>query len=610
MATIYVDSTGSNGGGSEASPFNNLLSAVTLLNANTTAVNRVFLSGVFRESAGLSLVGNFTDLEIVRWAGRSADPPQIRGDVPLSGWEVAGGPAPAGTYEVTTTGISIIGAVWNWDDNVDGTGHRHFGHLEAGTFDALAAGEWAQSGGVLQVFLPSTAPGGAGVDPDTLTEVSALRGSVSGIDIFTAGRVIIEGIDTMLWTGDGMYGIRVRGGGSGGVAIVRNCKGYDCGFHNIGIASNITSGSRIDACLTSGCRQGTGTNFVIYCDNTGTVTDLKSSDCIAYMGGLFTDDLDTPMTTGISTSGGATAWIGHTDPENPTADQYLEDYEVHRLRCYGNQYAFGFMFSFPGASTVPSDLADGHTYPQRLYDCVGTDLARGISIASNTSYVAAFRCKFEGDMDFVGSGNATAFNPVGDATGMYFECCEIIFDSGSAGTHQTLWPNGAQGLYLINCSISARCSGQANAVMRISNITTPEVIAVHGCVIHIPASSTDDRYTTGTITTAELEHTDNWYNGVRTGTDGYSNQAAIDTQADWEANVDLNGIYDDDPEFVDELADLKPAAGSPLLTTKKVLTWGTPRLGINGREYDGSYGAHQGGAMTGVGARIPMMGAG
>ncbi len=106
-------------------------------------------------------------------------------------------------------------------------------------------------------------------------------------------------------------------------------------------------------------------------------------------------------------------------------------------------------------------------------------------------------------------------------------------------------------------------------------------------------------------TVASHDFIDCWYENI--GSTVYSDHTSVNSQSEFETTVDPDGVYDTDPRFLDTIS-LAPGPSSALRTTLKSLTWGTPRSGINGKPYNGTYGAYQSlDAVGGLASRVPAL---
>ena len=121
-------------------------------------------------------------------------------------------------------------------------------------------------------------------------------------------------------------------------------------------------------------------------------------------------------------------------------------------------------------------------------------------------------------------------------------------------------------------------------------------MTAHQCVLFINSSAGSKRLVWNDTNAGHdngVSHNfrDCWYDNIGDGT--YSQNTNLNLQSEWSSVIDGNGVYDIDPGYT-SITDLTPALTSALRTTKKTTTWPTPRMGINGNAYDGSYGAYQG----------------
>jgi len=576
--------------GSAVTPKQTIAAVNTFLSANPTD-STVFLAGKFQ--LGQAILATFlTDVTIKQWPGQTQA--QVRGDVPVTTWAATG---PSGEFEAAGPTSIPASVVWNWDDNTHSDG-RHFGHLVPGTFDSLAAGEWGYDAAsdALQVRLPSTVPGGADSDPDDLTEIAwTSANTVAGIEI-EGFDVLVDGLHVHLWVGAGAYCISLNGGG--GKNSVNNCVCFDGGFHVIGCHADVLSG-HLTNCTAGGCREAAGTTFVSYGDEGPTFSGtFKNNRVLA--GGLLTDT-DTTVMTGGSSGPNSASYIIHTDNTIPVSDYVASD-----CTFIGNQQCSGFAITLRGLYDEVGDVNDGETYPVRFYDCAFLGYGRTISCQGSAvrSRVALFRCRMVMDSASLGVGSGTAHGvtvETADST-VYMECCSMVMIQGAGGnaSRQCLFIAAAQTIVAVNCSFYLENStGSNSCTFRFSG--SSGFLTLIQCVMQVSSGSEDRRLVRGDANSffddgSGKDIRDCWYDNFASTV--YAQNSNMNTLAEWTALIDSNGIYDVDPGFT-STSDLTPSDTSALRTTKKKIPWGTPRLGINKRPYDGTYGAYQFGVAGG-----------
>ena len=578
---IYCDSrVAGPGTGTKEDPWPDMVQAEIAIEGDPTGPWELNIYGVFRRR--FTPTGDIENLTLQAWPGRGEVRPQIRGDVLVEGpWTAVGD----GSYNGTLAGMNAETVTWNWDQNIDASGHRHWGHMELGSFDSLAPGEWARSGNTYQIRLPATAPGGGDTDPGLLLgDITACRLNPSGISMICLGNVHIIGIDVMLWMGDSEYGIHILGDtvfGAHNCTIV-DCRAYDCGFHSIGMSGDMDDNCHMIDCLVSGLRQQSGTNYVMFSSWSSDPVNLTFKRCTIYLGGCYTDDMTTGLVGGLSTGGDGGGFLFHTSGST----RHVDLTHIH-CKVYGHPVnATGQAYGLGGETSVPSDLDDPLTYPVKYFDCQAFDVAQAVAHGNGIAYAAFIRCFFNGTAE-LSTGDATFIYGLVSTDWMIFESCVIRYTSVTSGTYQIFRPSGGH-LRLINCSIYMSSANTAHPMFRMINNPT---IRCRGTVF--VKEGTDRILTTGTMTVAQCDFEDCWYQGILSTTNGYSNVSspvAFNTLATWTTEIDPDGVYDTDPEWIDNDS-MVPLPGGNLTTTKKTLT-DTP-FGFNRLLYDDSYGAYQ-----------------
>lgn len=171
--------------------------------------------------------------------------------------------------------------------------------------------------------------------------------------------------------------------------------------------------------------------------------------------------------------------------------------------------------------------------------------------------------------------------------------CIFKIETGPDASHKSILTLRCCTIYFTDTLVSGTSIGKTLS-------TSTSQVDARGCLFARENAGVGANLFQGAAATpatvfTDLGTGDNWYRNINSSRycqNGTGSPACNDL-TNWTANVDVNGVYDVDPQFVDaaglNLAFVTSGAGH---IRKKRLS-GMPALGINSMAYSGHYGAYQ-----------------
>jgi len=189
------------------------------------------------------------------------------------------------------------------------------------------------------------------------------------------------------------------------------------------------------------------------------------------------------------------------------------------------------------------------------------------------------------------------------------ESCEFNFDLQAGGNFVLFFggvtDNSSKKQIFIDCTVIDSTARTGNAFSyavnaSIANANVNKFI-LKGCIYYKDHSSTRSLFAGKTDTTnatilTTIDATNNWYYNTG-GTLNYVNNTVaapnMDSQAEYQAAMDPNGIFAVLPQFTNSATNGEPLAGGNIRSNKNSPLTPTPGNGINSRKYARNYGAYQ-----------------
>lgn len=544
----------------------------------------VHVAGICREAVAFH---GLTDLTVRQWIGRTQS--QIRGDVPVlpTAWLASGG----SVYSVQLSdGLEMSGVVFNWDTTSALGGIAHAGHLvPAPSVPACQSTpnswHWDETGDRLHVNL-------AGDDPRVAGVVAWCRKG-TGLGFFECTRPLAEGLYVKLWPdpSPGAYGI-LFGTTSG--ARARYCRAWDCGYHSIGAAGQFCIDARIEYCEFRGQRSGTHTVlFGAFGGVSGRV-----NHCVFHLYALLGRD-GTPFLP----DQGVSAFYTHTEGFNGV----ITDVECRRCIAFGypghGTSGGAFWYGTRTAAVSAADEDDWRKYPVRFVDCgvVSSDRMHlldhwGVNI-KNGAFV---RCWLDLTGDF--AGDPIFLLSAGAEHRLLFDHCVVFTDTTGRALGEVLQLSPG-------CKVIAHNSTFFNAATDASGYTDRGIARLEANAVLKARQSLFVMASPGPFIVqvgfnnrppADYDIKHCWYHGF--SNDWFiRDHQTVRLKTDYRAVVDgptagSTAIYDVNPQFIAAAAPSWNFAGAPGGPLRTLKLWFAPpfiKYGVNGRLYDGRWGAYQ-----------------
>lgn len=302
-------------------------------------------------------------------------------------------------------------------------------------------------------------------------------------------------------------------------------------------------------------------------------------------------------------SGNLNGLYTHGGDDPPTGDPvYPTDVEFRdgTITVYDDTecttpFGCGVTIAAPVDDTVVAD------YPVRYISCTGVNLRSVImnvpTPTSNAHHVAFQYCRVYIGKTSLASDELVAWTIEGTGTKILREACTISYaddDLDSGGFRGHTFANTAEYINVMNLFYNVNPnSAAANRHMYTTGTTFPMRnygnIWMHG-------NANAQLIATGNVNVASFTFDSNWYFRL-TSTTGYNNgNASFNSQAEWQAGVDPNGVYATDPQLdFTDIYDITPTPGGAQTTTNMSSAPAllTGRIGINGATFSGKFGPWQ-----------------
>ncbi len=613
IATTGSTTLGSNDNGASSDTFTR--SSGSFVTDGFRSGDLVQSSG-FATSNGIFRVATVTDLTLTIASGQA-----LATEAPAAG---------------RTVSVIFVSVVEDWETQFKapdgGKGgwqiSRHQGHMPRGTLGALAAGQHHYDGdtGVLTVRARDSANLNANPTAHQYAycerSLAPTNQAVFFISGDSSGRLVtFRGLDFALWPAFDSYNIRCHNMDAG--SIIDDCTSWDFGgFHCFGFASWTRSACKILNCLARGhnTEGGTCNAFVIAATNAddGAVShDNVISGCVFHAYGL----LDTAgnLVPANLTSGGTGTWstgssilsISHSETNSfmgrfsligcAMVADYSESGVVGHSMTLHN-------FSDQHSSTVPANPAVPSQYGVRVERC--TYHGHGIGVVTGSTAVFVGRCHFDLTDSSINTAAGTVhFRALAAGQSMYLEACTLVYSNEAAANQRLIDLGGSTAFCaIVLCSIynsSVTATSFRSAITRLDS--AGDVGATLYCRQSIfkillggaatPLFYTFEQASPDPVSSYNFDSC--WYDGGASAPTYGSPRLTVDTQAEWAAVVDVDDatsapIYEVDPQFTNPAAgDLSPLPGGNLISTVFTLPELVGVVGINGKPYDGHYGAYQ-----------------
>lgn len=571
-----------------------LASGDTVYLAGQLRNNVALFTGAATSGPGLLATSGLSNVTIAAMPGGSS-PPEFRGDQQLvqTGWT-----ASTNAWQLTLTGAAASApdaVVYKWDANVDSNGH-HYGHLVLDTLanvqgatGTIGRYNYNTSTKVISVYLGGDNPNSSGF-PIGVCWVPTSQEAVVKISGGTNNTV--SGINFALYPSQGatgQTGWAVIAMSSPNATIV-GCTCKDMGAHGFGsyASGSTSSGCYIVGCTTQSGRAGGGGAFIHFTTSAFSLT-ARNTNCRA-------DEYLLLGTDGNARADGLSAldafsgngFYAHSDSGTPVQDilntgcvvQYFQDP--------------GFSFQAFNAGFTPA-VADGTSwasYPCRCDQCQ--------IIGSNQEYytagVTGFRrskIKQTRQLPEGGGGTrgaVTLWTGTGDGS-LLFEACEFIFDFSdtAAGGNVTRGfscnsNSGNSYIHLVNPSchdISTQTASNFHGFFDYLSVDA-NLFRVYRGAFSFKTAGGAAALCFGDSGTSAANHT--FVNSAywQVGTGRYSQNAAIDTQAEWLASVDTAANFLSVLPFPNAPPDLGLTSASPLWSIRATSALFPPTYGLNG----------------------------
>lgn len=580
-ATWYVHAQ--NGSDSNAGTMAAPFATLDKLQDVMVSGDEALLAGTFRES--ITFTG-LTGCSWRQWQGQAKY--VVRGDTVVTGWTSLGG----GVYQKDIGAVNVKSVVVNWDTSVNANG-LHYGHLSAGTFGSLSAGQWGYSSPNLQVRLTGD------VNPATKT-VAWCVGGVNGFHLATVTNCVVDDFRAALWvdSNPGLgYGFLCSGNGN----TLRIDRIDDCGYHHAGFVGgscsyNTFEPSRMGEGVCAGTNTG-GIHLVFY-TNQNSQTGCVGRDLTLVCSPFLKEDGATGTHSG--TIGGV---YSHTD-----GARVFDGVTWERIRVT-YPYTVGiYSQGIDAAHTTrpaAADEEDWNNYGVKAIEC-RIDGAGAPGLNLNGS-MADVRCSYRF------SGSATKSQTTGvfysSASGVaktrLLDACEVVCNLGDSGATAANvfrpWTNDRW--VLLNCSFVEHGSG-TNERRIFYPVASSASIKAKQCIF---------AYANSTATFRRFMYTDSWDNSaVSNGVESlaprvfedcayirivdtvWSTRADYNTQAEWiSAAMDTGGQASTTSPFEEPTFSARLKRSHALWTYRDTGTSGHTSVGINRKLWTGTLGCYQ-----------------
>lgn len=648
MAAIYVrcnGSTGSDGVDSAAGTLAAPLLTIAAALARIGPYDTVYLDGVFEELHNY-LRAPYSSIK--QWPGASFTF-QVRGDKTLtgSGWTSLGG----GVYTLTVnpgSAFSIVGLTQNsgrW-------GATTYSVLTDGDYDGyltpkasavgLAAGEYNWNSGTNLL----TARFYGDADPSTLSRITYCRtstvagpGSQYGSALFIeADGCTVDGgdwvnfLDYNIGKGNTISGGFGASNGGCRYVTVKNATFHGYGWHAVVWGDKVCQYNQVNDCTfyaTNGDNgsgdYGIAVTFRSGNGSTGLGDDYKiiarANRCTVYArrpvktssGGVPTAYL--PMPAGsTSLAGGFHCHTTTSAGDEPVYDAQFTDCTVYYDNVAGAARGTGLR-GVDGKDVATADEQDPTKYGIRYVRCqqLGGDrletgdnvsfdccLIRHRTISTSLNSAVSVNSTF-------GTTNSTA----GRTGRVCFRGCQIIYDGTGASLPRHFRTESIGGNARDQRLISINTTW-VNVIATSTQLVAFQNAGASGSTIAIVSYSSVFSWPNSTATNCRFlfddvakvitwTGTDNWYPmDARLASGAWASNTSFDTKAEWSdpaTGRDPSGVYNTNPQFADLSVDATPTAGGNLATRQQtpVPTGSRRFISINGKRYNGRYGAWQDG---------------
>lgn len=546
----------------------------------------------------------FSDVTAVQLiAGSTAS---MRGDTVLvqTGWTASGN-----AWTLTLTGGPAVqpdAAVARWDEQITAAG-QHYGHqipdsaanCQAATGD-LGRWNYNTTTKVLTWYVPG------GLNPNTcgfplrVCWTPAAATTTAAIQFSGGANNIIRGGKAELYPSQSGAGQNAWGqiflSSPGSIAL--DFDTYDCGAHGVGAYGGASSASGCEhiRCDVWSGRAGGGGAFISFTAAAYTMTG-RYTGCIAYVYEFLGDDAARRLDgTAAMDAFSGDVFYAHSTAGTPITLMQWTNCEVHFLQDPGIAVK-AFNIANKPATSDPDDF---ETYAGQADRCIVT----GAGTFHYTEQPPAFRrCRLEQTRQLHQGGGGTrgAWTLwTGAGTGyFYFEACEFRNNLANTTGHtraMTVNSNSNTSYaVLVNNSFLDTAGSAADMAYFLDYVSADaNLYRGAGNVFAHTVNITTSALCWQDASTSAANHGfgDGAYYNIDNATGRYSQNAAINSAAEFIANVDPNGHVLTEPPYPAAPVTLDISGASPLWTLRRDTSDPVPLSGITS-SYVGAIGAFQ-----------------
>jgi hypothetical protein len=549
-------------------------------------------------------INNRSNITIRQWAGQTQAKLFAVLDITGNTWTASD----ADTF-TTTLAASPVSIVVAFENRLASTGIEVDCFLKKATSDANCIATpftWWWAGGTLRVNIDGDQPG----NPSFITVWACRSGgfpsTASGIGGTGCTNCVVDG----LWMGlapgatSEPYSVFMSGSGN----VIRNVTSWYVARHHLGFVDSgtgLNTNNTIERCRMIGgaIEEIQGTQSVFYAAGND-VVNARVVDCEfrIYQARQLTWDPPGDYFGGTLTQDGGYSHTAGTTKVNSIT--YERCVFRNRLGGTNRWVAFGDQPTLPSGA----DALVTENWPGKVIDC--TFINDGTAAIRNLGFAAYDRCTFQ-----------QGAVPVGTTTGINNYLLRSCFFSAATTTqgHILLASNNSSNrstIYLVNCTLINSGNTGGSGLISFNGTGGTAVVVAYNNLFVCKQSGGTGEFLIGdaNVAAGNLTFANNWY--ARVATSGWSDATARDTAAEWASVIESTAIQNVEPNLSSESAPAAPTIfGNLWSSPNDSQTFDTEGvLGINGRQFEGDYGAWAsfgeygtgGGSSTGGRRIIPL----